>query len=151
MPRLVYILVLLFVLGLGACKSGQKKSDSKEATEQVKVSDADRVEVLYFHTDRRCITCKSIEKFTEELVEKEFAKELKSGVLVFKKVNISDAKNKGIASRYEVSWSSLFVNNWKDKKESSYNFTNTAFAYAHTAPDTFKKKLKEKIEKELKK
>jgi len=36
----------------------------------------------------------------------------------------------GIADKYEVTWSSLFVNGWKDGKENVNNMTEFSFSNA---------------------
>ena len=51
-----------------------------------------------------------------------------------------------IADRYEVTWSSLFVNRWKDGQEQRNNMTEFAFSKATSDPEGFKAGLKEKIE-----
>ena len=48
--------------------------------------------------------------------------------------------------RYEVTWSSLFVNRWKDGQEQRNNMTEFAFSKATSDPEGFKAGLKEKIE-----
>ena len=53
----------------------------------------DHVEVLYFHGKQRCATCMAIEKNAKEVVEVQFANELKNGTLVFRTIDISDPKN----------------------------------------------------------
>ena len=51
-----------------------------------------------------------------------------------------------IADQYEVTWSSLFVNRWKDGQEQRNNMTEFAFSKATSDPEGFKAGLKEKIE-----
>lgn len=103
----------------------------------------DHVEVLSFHAKKRCITCLKIEELTKEVVNESFAKELKSGKLVFKNIDIT--KEKEVAKKYKVAWSSLILTLKKDKKEHFENLTTFAFAYARTKPLKFKNELKAKI------
>ncbi|MFI3267864.1 MAG: hypothetical protein R3Y51_04010, partial [Rikenellaceae bacterium] len=60
----------------GCCEE-TPKTDSccAEATK------TDVVEVLSFHGAQRCITCQAIENLTREVVEQDFAEELKAGKL----------------------------------------------------------------------
>lgn len=92
----------------------------------------------------------AIEKNAKEAVEAQFADELKNGTVVFKTIDISKAENEKIAEKYEVTWSSLFVNKWKNGKETRANMTEYAFANARKAPDTFKSGVIEKIKVSLK-
>ena len=75
------------------------------------------VEVLYFHGKQRCVTCKAIEKYTKEVVNADLAELVKNGKLRFKEVDISTPEGEKLAEKYRVSWSSLYVNKWKNGKE----------------------------------
>lgn len=105
----------------------------------------DRVEVLYFHGAQRCVTCRSIEKATQEVLDTYFRAQVKSGKIVYKIIDISKSENEKIADNYEVTWSSLFVNGWKKGKETRNNLTEFAFSYAKNTPEQFKAGLKKKI------
>ena len=145
------ILALIICCGLTACdNNGTKKSASTDVEQAQQLEQKDHVEVLYFHGKQRCATCMAIEKNAKEVVEVQFANELKNGTLVFRTIDISDPKNETIAEKYEVTWSSLFVSKWKDGKETYENLTDYAFANARTAPDTFKNGITEKVRTLLK-
>lgn len=145
------ILVLIICCGLIACRNNGAKKSAFTHVEQTQLQEQkDRVEVLYFHGKRRCVTCMAIEKNAKEVVEAQFADELKSGTLIFRTIDISEPKNETIAGKYEVTWASLFVSKWKDGKETYENLTEYAFANARTAPDMFKNGVAEKIRTLLK-
>lgn len=61
----------------------------------------------------------AIEKNTKEAIETQLADELRNGTIVFKTIDLSRAKNEKIAEKYEVTWSALFICQWKDGKETS--------------------------------
>lgn len=126
--QLLFVLMSLFAMVAGA---------------QTKV--ADRVEVMYFHGKQRCATCMAIEKYAREVVEKEFAEERKQGRVVFRVVDISTAEGERLAKSYRVSWSSLYVNGWKNGKEKRNDLTQFAFKNARKHPEAFKKGVREKI------
>ena len=92
------------------------------------------------------MTCKSIEAQTKELLTGSLAEAVKTGQIVYRTVDISDKEGEKIADRYEVTWSSLFVNRWKDGQEKRNNMTEFAFSKAASDPEGFKAGLKEKIE-----
>lgn len=48
-----------------------------------KTNQKEYVEVLYFHGKQRCVTCNTIEKLTKEVIDKDFAQQLKDGKVVF--------------------------------------------------------------------
>ena len=96
-------------------------SKKKTGENQAEEIQSNRIEVLYFHGAQRCITCRAIE-----------------------------TENEAIADKYEVTWSSLFVNGWKDGKENVNNMTEFSFSNAKNAPDKFKEGIKSKIDELLK-
>lgn len=110
----------------------------------------ERVEVLYFHGKQRCATCMAIEKYAREVVSQDFADEQKSGRVVFKVVDISTTEGMKLAKSYRVTWSSLFINSWKDGKEQRGNITEFSFKNARSHTEEFKKGVRDKIKEGLK-
>ena len=141
MKKLLMFFALM--IGLMSCGSGENTATAKSP-------EKDRVEVIYFHGKQRCATCMAIEKNTKEVLNTLFAKELKNGTIVFKIVDISTPEGEQLADKYEVTWSSLFVNRWKDGKENRNNLTEFGFGNARKNPDGFKKGLADKIRQSLK-
>lgn len=137
-------LILALVAALISCGSEGNKGPRDISPEK------DRVEVIYFYGKQRCATCNAIEKSAKELVDSEFSDELMSGNLVFRAVDISTPEGERMADMYEVAWSSLFVNKWKDGKETRNNMTKFGFDVARKNPEGFKKGLAEKIRQSLK-
>lgn len=138
------LMMLTLMIGLMSC--GSNADNSANAATPVK----DRVEVIYFHGKQRCATCMAIEKNAKEAVNAMFADELKNGSVVFKAVDISTPEGEALADKYEVSWSSLYVNKWKGGKETRNDMTKFGFSNARSNPDVFKKGLSDKIRQSLK-
>lgn len=103
------------------------------------------VEVLYFHGKQRCITCEAVEKYTKEVVYTDFAEAAKNGEVRFKEVDISTPEGEKLADRYRVTWSSLYVNSWKNGKEERHDLTRFGFQNARNKTGLFKQGLKTKI------
>lgn len=136
-------MIFALLIGMVSCGSGDITANAKSPAN-------DRVEVIYFHGKQRCATCMAIEKNTREVINSLFANELKNCKVVFKIVDISTSEGEKIADRYEVTWSSLFVNKWKDGKEIRNNLTEFAFGNARKNPYAFKNTLAAKIRQSLK-
>lgn len=135
------LLIFCSVVALSGCGSaptapaqGATKSDQKQY-----------VEVLYFHGRQRCVTCNAIEQLTKEVIENDFLNELKEGKVTFRVVDLATAEGEQIADRYEVSWSSLYINQWSDGQEATNNLTDLGFSYAQNSPDVFKSGVKKRI------
>lgn len=138
------ILLIITVLLSFACSNTSKKEHSENRANQ-DISPKNQVEVLYFHGKQRCITCNAIEKLTKEVIDTDFSNQLRNGDLAFKVIDISTPEGRRIADQYEVSWSSLYINKWKNGKEMKNNMTETGFSYAKNEPSIFKDKIKDKI------
>ena len=140
-------LVLMTVsLILLACGEKSNAVTVKEQSGQVK----DFVEVLYFHGKQRCVTCRSIEQNTKELLKSKFQRQMKVGKVVYRVIDISKKENARIAEKHEVSWSSLFLVQHKKGKEKAEKLTEFAFGHSRTQPEAFKRSIAEKINQALK-
>jgi len=141
-----YKLLLLATVTLLFVACGQKATTEKTAEHETLENG---VEVLYFHGKQRCVTCNAIERLTREVIEENFAKEVKNGTIVFDVIDISQPENEAIADKYEVAFSSLFVTKWINGVSIKTNMTDFAFSYAKNQPEAFKKGLKEKLDEVL--
>lgn len=140
------ILLLLIAFSLFAC-GGNSSPKNTTTTDAGK----DRIEVLSFHGKQRCVTCRAIEKLTQEVVETDYADQVKKGTVVFKVVDITLPENEALTDKYEVSWSALFINGWKDGEETANDLTEFAFGNARNNPEQFKQGIRAKIDELLKK
>ena len=131
MKNRVFTLLLLALMT--AC-GGRGSSSAASPQEQ-----PDGVEVLSFHTKKRCPTCRAIEQLTREVVEQEFADEVADGTLRLHE----------LAVRYEVAWSSLLLSHRHNGEEQVVDLTRFAFAHARTDADLFRRELKARIEQLL--
>ena len=125
---------------LASCGTGGTKQNEKQEA-KVESKAADGVVTLYsFHTNKRCITCKAIEKLTREVVA-----EMNNDKIKLEILNLSDSWNDAIAEKYEVTWTSLIADNGTRN-----DLTKMGFSYAKNQPEVFKAKLKEELTKMLK-
>ena len=145
MKKLFYTLIAAILL-ISCSNSTEKKTE----TASTDVKQANRIEVLYFHGAQRCVTCKAIESNTKALLDSLYSNEIASGKIVYKIIDISQKENEKVADKYEVTWSSLFVNRWKNGTEEVNNMTEFGFANAKSDPDSFKNGIKSKIDELLK-
>ncbi|MBI9040327.1 nitrophenyl compound nitroreductase subunit ArsF family protein [Lutibacter sp.] len=142
MKQFVILSMLTVSLFLVSCSG---KAQNKGADNQVQKN---TIEVFDFHTTNRCVTCKAIEANTKYTLETYFAKELKSGKITFKVINIDEKENEKLAEKFQAAGTSLFLNVISEKKEKQIDLTNFAFSYGKKQAE-FSEKLKSTIEKEL--
>ena len=133
-----YLMVSLLTFTTFACNSETKPTKKGETS-----IFTEKIEVYYFHFTRRCITCNAVESVTKETIREYFSKDVKSGKITFKSINLDDATGQTFAKKMEVSGQTLlFVSN-----KESINLTTDAFMYAKNQPDKLKEKVKATIEK----
>ena len=75
-----------------------------------------QIVVSYFHGDVRCPTCKRLEAYSREAVEKTFAAEIAAGRLAFKMVNTDREENAHFVTDYSLVTKSLVVSEESDGK-----------------------------------
>ena len=68
-----------------------------------------RVVVYYFHGERRCKTCRTIEAFAEETVRGRFANQLACGELAWRAVNYDLPENEHFLEEFGLASSSVVL------------------------------------------
>jgi hypothetical protein len=109
-----------------------------------------KLKIVYFHSERRCPTCISIEDNTKKTLNTYFASQLKDGTITFQVLNVEEEKNLKMVEKYKAEGSSLFLTKVSGTKEINTDFTNFAFSYSRNQADKFIAGLKAEIEKNLK-
>ena len=132
---LLFITMFLFIASCG----------NSEKTDLVNDENKTCVEILYFHGDIRCKNCYAMEKGVSELLDTQFKDEVKDGKIIFKTIDITTPEGEQIADNYGVTWSSLYLNNWKDGKEERNDLTRMGMKTAAKDPAAFKEEVKKYI------
>jgi len=107
------------------------------------------VKVLYFHGNNRCMTCNNMEKYTRELLDEEYQKEMTSGKITFEVFNFDDPANQELVTQYGVESSTLLLVRISGGKERVYNITELGFSYAKNEPEKFKQEVQKKLDDKL--
>ena len=139
---IMLLATLLSTTTISACTGNNTPESKKETVAKQKAA----VEIIYFHGKQRCKTCIAIEKETKALVEGELAELAKKGKVKFRIVDFSTDEGKKIASKYRVTFSSLFVVTPKGAED----LTRFAFANARSNAEGFLKELIDKVVKTIK-
>jgi len=89
----------------------------------------DYVKAYYFHGDFRCSNCYKIEKYSKEAIDKYFVKELESGELEYKVINVDERSNEHFAKDYKLYTKSLVISKIKGGKEVEYKNLEKVWNY----------------------
>jgi len=109
-----------------------------------------RVDVIYFHVNQRCVTCLCFEQQVNHVIEAYFGGAITSGKLTYRVLNLQKAENTATATKYGAVGSQLFINtvvNGKDHVEDIQDIWNWNCRY--NAP-SFDRKVRSVIEDSLK-
>lgn len=83
--------------------TAEHPSSVRASEEALNTATADRtVIVYYFHGNKRCNTCRTIEAYTEAAINLGFQEELHSGRLAWKAVNVDDPENGHFVQDYQL-------------------------------------------------
>lgn len=79
-----------------------------------------QVIAYYFHGNKRCNTCLTIEAYAEESIRTGFARELETGMLGWRVVNVEESGNGHFVQDYELSTRSVILVDMRDKKQTRW-------------------------------
>jgi hypothetical protein len=82
-----------------------KSSDSQNPP----VTSAQKILAYYFHGTQRCPTCRKLEAYSAEAIEKGFGEALKQGQLEWRVVNVDEPLNKHFVKDYQLYTKSLVI------------------------------------------
>jgi thiol-disulfide isomerase/thioredoxin len=110
-------------------------------------SEDNKVVVYYFYGAIRCKTCNKIEATAKEVVETQFAKELKEGRLEWKAMNFQE--NEELAQRYNIASSSLVIVRKQGNKDVKFENLEEVWTLVNDKPafmEYVKKAVKSSLE-----
>jgi hypothetical protein len=136
MDKILKLLLGLTLIFQVMIVSAQKPMPGKSIT---------KLEIYYFHPDKRCPIDQSIEETIRKMMQTDFAREIKEGTIKFKVLNSDDKANASIVSKYEINTQTLYLVTRVDGKEVKKDLSDFAFSYCQSDPEKFKTGLKQEI------
>lgn len=141
LPVLAVVAVAAAVVVILAFRGG----DTREETISTSLSEG-KVEVIYFHLTRRCVTCQAVENVSGEAVHELYPSEIERGLIVFRSLNIEDESSEADAKRVKATGQCLLVVSG-DKR---VDLTSEAFMHARNNPEKLKEEIKKAVDPLLK-
>jgi hypothetical protein len=136
MRKLFLISIVLITLVIISCNY------RTEPIPVVSVAKSGNVEVYYFHTSIRCVTCKTVEAEARKNIEMLYADKVKSCNISFTALNLEEATGKSMGEKLGVNGQTLLIVSGDQK----INITNEGFLYAVSQPQKFTEVMKSKID-----
>jgi len=140
MKNLILAGFLLIIFTAIACST---QAENKQAVSTTAGND---VEVYYFHTSIRCVTCKTVEAEARKNIEMLYPEQFKEGKISFTALNLEEEAGRIAGARLGVNSQALLIVNGDQK----INITNEGFLYAVSKPDKFRDIIKEKVDQLIK-
>ena len=135
---LSFLIFISFISITASCNSQvQDKDKQQQGTE------ADKVEVYYFHFTRRCATCNAVENETQVALKNFYPDKLDSGDIIFISINLEEEENEVVAKKLEVSGQALIV----VRGDQKFDLTNDGFKYARSNPEKLHESIQATIDK----
>lgn len=138
--------VLIVLFGLAMFLNGQFISAQKPIAGKVNT----KLEVYYFHTSERCPIDQAIEEHTRKLLQSDYAKEMKDGIIKFRVLNTDDKASESIANKFEINAQALYLVTFPNGKDVKNNLTEFAFSCAQNNPGKFNSRMKAEINSSIK-
>jgi hypothetical protein len=134
--------VLISIVALAVVAFFAFKTNPRTVSEEVAVSAGDKVEVVYFHLTRRCVTCIAVENKTQEAIVALYPEAYSKGKITFASVNLEDEKSKPIAEKAKVTGQALIIMSGDFRKD----LTSEGFMYANNNFEKFKSEIKKTMD-----
>jgi UDP:flavonoid glycosyltransferase YjiC (YdhE family) len=127
---LLVLIIFLFCVGAAPLTQPPKQGNIPQVTQAT-----DKVIVYYFHGNNRCSSCMTIERYTRESVEANYAKELKSGQIEFRSINVELPANNRYVKDYKLFTRSVIVSEMVQGKEQRWKNLQTVWELLHNETD----------------
>ena len=89
-----------------------------------RAEEGSKLVAYYFHVNVRCTTCRAIEAYSKEVIHQRFAKEIASGRVEWRLVNIQTPENRHFIQDYQLFTKSLVLVLYKGGQQKEYKVLN---------------------------
>ena len=130
-----YIILLILITFLFCVGAKPQTQQPKQGNLPQISQTSDKVIVYYFHSSNRCSSCMTIERYTRESVEANFAKELKNGQVEFKSINVELPANSHYTTDYKLYTKSVIISDMVQGKEQRWKNLQRVWELFHEETD----------------
>jgi hypothetical protein len=119
--------MVLFFLAVAALFAifvhAEKGRADSRATSQPQTTDT-KVVAYYFHVTARCTTCRTIESYSREVIERKFGADIAGNRLQYKLVNVQLPENRHFVKDYQLFTKSLVLVRFEKGREAEHKVLN---------------------------
>ena len=132
LPQIFLIITIISLMGQTATNTASSHQDTII------------LKVYLFHTRKKCMTCRRIEKWTKQLLESEYAAQLKLGNIIYQPVNVAEKKNEHFIHDYNLITKTIVLSRLVNGKEEEWKNLDKIWAMTFN-----KQKFWQYIQKEI--
>jgi hypothetical protein len=126
--------IVPFILGVSIVHSQQNQIEKPDNV----------LNVYYFRTNQRCVTCRKIEKYTRDVVESDYRSERKQGTVSFQMFNVVEKTNTHYIDDYKLVSKSVILSRIVGGKEIEWKNLDKIWILAGNE-NKFKQYIKDSI------
>ena len=121
--KTIYLLSLLLLMAVIVIAGNEATEDrvvdsmKADSASSMTTEGSDQLVVYYLHGNRRCMTCRKMEAYSEEAVATGFAAQLKDSSIIWQVANFEEEGNEHFAKDYQLYGQSLIVSKLHEGKE----------------------------------
>lgn len=104
--------------------------------------------VYYFSQGKECTTCENIPAYTREVLDTYFAKDLASGKIAYRSIDVDDPANEHFVSEYSLYTKSVVLVRQVDGKQRSWKKLDAVWDHVYDRP-AFLKYVRDQIQAAL--
>ncbi len=133
-----------------ACSQSSQQKISEQPGTNVSENPNLKLQVYYFHSTNRCVTCNSIEENVKQVLDRNFKDEMEQGIIDFKVLNVDEKTNKTLVNEHQAVGAALHLVTLNEGKKTDNDLTRYAFSYSRNQPELFRQGIKDTINSLLK-
>lgn len=141
MKKLLPVFAVVAIFAAAVVIFAFRGGDSRVEEEAYGFSN-DKVEVIYFHLTRRCVTCQAVENVARDAVKELYPAEIEKGTVVFRTLNIEDKSSEADAARVKATGQCLLI----VSGDTRIDLTSEGFMNARNSPEKLKEEIKKAVD-----
>lgn len=137
LSMLICLPLVLFLTGELMGKMAKAKNLTRSAPTVAEKQGEIKIVAYYFHGNQRCYTCRKIEQYSKEAIDKNFAKELTTKQVVFQPINVDQPENRHYIRDYQLVSKSLVIVRYRDGRQEKWKTLQDVWINVHNQEKFF--------------
>ena len=119
----LFFLAVFTLVGVYATVEKARANSPATSLSQLQTMDT-KVVAYYFHVNVRCTTCRTIESYSRDVIERKFGADIAGNRLQYKLVNVQLPENRHFVKDYQLFTKSLVLVRFEKGREAEHKVLN---------------------------